>query len=67
MASVSRKKNKAPYMPRAGKTVAGIEYVTTHICPGCQAEIITVGCAYPQHVCARCKMSMTARSEKVGD
>ena len=60
-------KNKAPYMPRAGKTTNGVEYITTHICPACQAEMTSVGSGYPEFVCCRCTIPMVAKSKKVGN
>jgi len=69
MESKSPKKaaKKAPVMPRAGRTVDGIEYVTTHSCPACMATMTTVGSGYPQLVCSRCTMPMVAKSKKVGN
>jgi len=70
MASAVPKKKaakKAPVMPRAGRTVEGVEYVTTHTCPSCMAVMLTVGAGYPQLVCSRCIMPMTSKHKKVGN
>lgn len=53
-------------MPRIGKTVDGVDYITTHTCPGCTAVMTTIGSGYPQLVCSQCVMPMVAKSKKVG-
>ena len=66
MASASPKK-KGPIMPRAGKTVEGFDYLTTHTCPACMAVMETIGAGYPQIICSRCIMPMVAKPKKVGN
>ena len=61
------RKKKGPIMPRAGKTVAGFDYLTTHSCPMCDAMMETIGAGYPQIVCSRCRMPMVAKPKKVGN
>lgn len=62
----AKKRPKGPVMPRAGKTIEGIEYITTHTCPACFAVMETTGAGYPQTVCSRCTMPMSTKSRKVG-
>ena len=69
MESASPKKKpgkRGPIMPRIGKTVDGVDYITTHTCPGCTAVMTTIGSGYPQLVCSQCVMPMVAKSKKVG-
>ncbi len=67
MASVSPKKNKGPIMPKVGRTVEGLEYLTTHTCPACMAVMETRGPGHPQLVCSRCTMLMRAKPKKIGN
>ena len=54
-------------MPKIGRTVAGLEYLTTHTCPGCDCVMETRGSGYPQIICARCIMPMKAQPKKIGN
>ena len=66
MASPSPKKKMGrPPTQRVGRTVAGMDYLTTHACPGCDALLETVGAGYPQLICGKCRMQMVAKPKKV--
>jgi hypothetical protein len=61
----TKRKKKGPVMPRAGKTVAGSEYVTTHTCPMCESVLTTIGVGYPAHRCSCCGGVMRVSHKKV--
>jgi len=54
--------------PLVGDSIAGEIFLTRHSCPGCSAEMETIGAGYPMYKCSRCNLPMIARSEKlIGD